>query len=187
MKPLQLNIGCGSNKIEGFINIDTEESCKPDLLHNIMEAPLPYEKGSVDKIVFFHCIEHVRKCYHRGILLEFHRVLKVDGILLISYPNFWECAQRWHENTGAQRRFWEATLYGRQLYETDYHICAMSPDELGETLYQSGFKNVKHTPELREIYNTITSAVNSSIVIPTYEEVVSTGMQKEQYTVGISK
>jgi SAM-dependent methyltransferase len=175
---VKLNIGCGSNKIEGFINIDTEESCHPDLIHNLMESPLPYENGSVDEIVFFHCIEHIRKIYHRGILLEFSRLLKYGGKLLISYPNFWECAQRWHQNTGANRKFWEATLYGRQLYETDYHVCAMNPDELCETLYTCGFENVSSYPEPLEIYNTITFATRANYQIPNYEDVIATDMRK---------
>lgn len=182
---LMLNVGCGSNKIDGYINIDAEESCEPDLLYNMLEKPLPYENGTVDRIVFFHCIEHVRKCYHRAILEDFHRVLKVNGQLFISYPNFWECAQRWHQNVGANRRFWEATLYGRQLYETDYHVCAMNPDELGEMLNQVGFKYVVSRPEPREPFNTITFALNSDIVIPKYEDVITSNNAKESYNVEV--
>lgn len=183
--PLMLNIGCGSNKIEGYVNIDTEESCKPDLLHDILEKPLPYENGSVDRIVFFHCIEHVRKCYHRALLEDFYRVLREDGQIFISYPNFWECAQRWHNNTGAQRKFWEATLYGRQLYDTDYHVCAMNPDELGEMMNQIGYKNVTSRPEPHEIYNTITFALKGSIAIPKYEDVIATGIRDERFNVEV--
>jgi len=180
---LALNIGCGSNKIEGYVNIDAEESCKPDIVHNMLEKALPYEDGTVDRIVFFHCIEHVRKGYHPGILAEFYRVLKVDGQIYISYPNFWECARRWHENSGALRKFWEATLYGRQLYETDYHVCAMNPDELGEMLNQCGFKNVVSRPEPKEPYNTITFALKGSNVIPSYEKMIADNIKKETFTV----
>ena len=180
---LALNVGCGSNKIEGYINIDTEESCKPDLIHNMLEKPLPYETGTVDRILFFHCIEHIRKGYHLGILAEFYRVLKPEGQIFISYPNFWECARLWHDNAGAKRNFWEATIFGRQLYETDYHVCAMNPDELAEMLDRCGFKQIISCPEPNEPYNAITFALKGDIVVSNYEQLVANNIKKESFTV----
>ena len=37
-KPLKLNLGCGSNKLLDYVNIDGEASCKPDVLHNIWRS-----------------------------------------------------------------------------------------------------------------------------------------------------
>lgn len=178
MDSLKLNVGCGTNKIQGFINIDTEESCKPDLIHNIMEDPLPFPDGSAEEIVFFHCIEHIRKCYHRAVLTEFARVLKPGGKLYISYPNFWECAQRWKQNTGGMKKFWEATLYGRQLYPTDYHVCAMDPDELTDLLFSIGFASVFTKPELTETYNSITFAKKSGVACQEYETLIANDVKK---------
>jgi SAM-dependent methyltransferase len=172
LNPIKLNIGCGSNKIAGFINIDTEESCKPDFIHNILEAPLPFKDGEVDEIVFFHCIEHIQKRYHQSVLEEFNRALKPHGKLYISYPNFWECAQRWKQNFAGQKKFWEATLYGRQLYETDYHVCAMDPDELADLLCIVGFTDISSYPELGEPFNSITFARKSLNKSVHYEDVL---------------
>ena len=169
---MKLNIGCGSNKIDGYVNIDTEESCKPDLLHDLMEAPLPYEDGTVEEILFFHCIEHIRKCLHETVLNEFRRVLAPNGKLYISYPNFWECAQRWKNNTNGEKKFWEATLYGRQLYDADYHVAAMDPTELHDLLGRLGFKGMFSTPEPAEPYNTITFAKKSTDVCEAYEDLI---------------
>lgn len=169
---MKLNIGCGSNKIAGYINIDTEESCEPDLVHDLMEKPLPFEDGSVDEILFFHCIEHIRKCLHEQVLNEFRRVLVPGGKLYISYPTFWECAQRWHNNTNGEKKFWEATLYGRQLYPTDYHVAAMDPIELHDLLGRLGFSGMFSTPEPAETYNTITFAKRSGVVCDAYEDLI---------------
>lgn len=169
---MKLNIGCGSNKIEGYINIDTEESCQPDLIHDLMEKPLPYEDGTVEEILFFHCIEHIRKVLHQTILTEFQRVLTPSGRLYISYPNFWECAQRWKNNTGGERKFWEATLYGRQLYPADYHVAAMDPVELTDLLGKCGFTGMLSTPEVGETYNTITFAKKCAGGCDEYEELI---------------
>lgn len=177
-KKIKLNLGCGSNKIKGFINIDTEPDCKPDLVLDIINKSLPYKDDTVDEILFFHCIEHIRKPLHRRVLMEMNRVLKPDADLYISYPNFWECAKRWKSNANGQRTFWEATLYGRQLYPADYHVCAIDPDELILLLYECGFKNAISYPEPKESYNTVTTALkNAKGPVPTYETVVARDMQ----------
>lgn len=177
MKELKLNVGCGTNKIKGYVNIDRAKLCKPDLLLDITTRHLPYKVATVDEIVFFHCIEHIRKWLHRGVLQEFSRVLKPYGRLYISYPNFWECAKRWHDNENGQKTFWEATLYGRQLYPGDSHVCAMNPDQLTNTLYECGFHEVISNPESDEPYNTITSAIKKGPPIPSYETVVARDLQ----------
>jgi SAM-dependent methyltransferase len=177
-RELRLNIGCGSNKISGYVNIDAEKTCKPDILLDITRNLLPYKIGTVDEILFFHSIEHISKALHRPVLLEFARVLKPCAKLIISYPNFWECAKRWFKNTNGQRTFWEATLYGRQLYPGDFHVCAMNPDELTSMLYECGFKNVKSFPEPIEVFNTVTTCIkNPNGPIPTYETVIANDMK----------
>lgn len=168
-KPLKLNIGCGENKIKGFVNIDGEKSCNPDIVHNFVKKPLPYKSNVVDEIVFFHTIEHIQKKFHHIILSEMYRILKPGGKLYISYPNFWECAQRWKQNYLGQKRFWEATLFGRQLYKLDHHVCAMDPDELEIHLKNQGYTNVVSKPEPVELYNTVTFGIKGPSPLVPYE------------------
>ena len=170
---LKLNIGCGSNKIDDYVNIDSERNCKPDIELNVIKEQLPYTGGVISEILFFHCIEHIEKRLHRKVLCEFNRVLKLDGKLYISYPNFWECAQRWHDNTDGMRGFWEATLYGRQLYKDDYHVCAMSPDYLTALLYDCGFEVIASNPEPDEPYNIVTIALKNGEPMPFYEDIIA--------------
>ena len=180
MRKIRLNIGCGTSKIKGYINIDSEKSCKPDLIWDITRRKLPYRVESVDEIIFFHCIEHIQKSKHRRILSEFNRVLKIGCKLYISYPNFWECALRWKENTGGQRKFWEATLYGRQLYDSDYHVCAMSPDELTLLLYECGYDSIENRAEPDQPFNTVTIALKAGPAIVTYENLLKADIQRMQ-------
>lgn len=170
---LKLNIGSGPNRIEGYVHLDNEESCNPDVLHDIMESPLPYEEESVDEILFFHCIEHIPKKYHDGLFKDFHRVLKVGGKLYISYPNFEECAKRWLMNFKAARQFWEATIFGRQLHGSDYHVCAVTPDYIADLLLHCGFDGIVSTPEENEGENSITYAHKSNHAPIAYEKLVS--------------
>lgn len=177
-KELKLNIGCGNNKLDGYVNIDTSKECNPDICMNIAKRALPYANHTVTEILCFHCIEHIQKFMHRFVLMEFQRVLKHDCKLYVSYPNFWECAKNWKNNRDGQKRFWEATLYGRQLYKEDYHVCAMDPDELTLLLYECGFDRAITTAESGEYYNNLTVAVKSrKPVLPLYEDVVAADMK----------
>jgi SAM-dependent methyltransferase len=166
---LKLNIGCGPNKIEGYVNIDSVASVEPDLVHDVMKETLPYADSTVNEILFFHCIEHVRKCYHEVMLKEFMRVLEPGGVIYISYPDFESCAKNWIINKNGMRKFWEATIFGRQLHEGDYHVCAMSHEYLADVLMLCGFTNIISTLEPNELYNKITSAYKPPSVEINYE------------------
>jgi len=170
---MKLNLGCGTTKLQGYLNIDAEKSCKPDLVLDFVKKRLPQKDGMVEEILFFHCIEHIQKSKHRDILLECSRVLKPGGKIYISFPDFWECAKRWHDNVSGQKRFWEATLYGRQLYPGDFHVCAMDTAELILMLYECGFGGIKAVPETDEPYNKLVTAVKVRDALPTYETLVA--------------
>jgi hypothetical protein len=182
VKPLLLNIGCGTSKIKGCVNIDCEKKCKPDLLHDFTKKPLPYKDGAAQEIYFFHTIEHIRKVFHPIILAEFARVLKKEGKLYISCPNFAVCSQYFLTNHSGQKEFWERTLFGRQLYPSDYHVCAMIPEDLGLLLTTLGFKNVVSYPEPREEFNFITTAVKGTFVpLKNYETLVRDAFLNDKY------
>ena len=48
---------------------------------------LPFEKNTFDAVVSFETIEHVDAEIQKSFLSEIHRVLKPDGILIMSTPN----------------------------------------------------------------------------------------------------
>lgn len=76
----KLNIGCGWNKKEGFVNIDKAPEVKPDMVVNI-EQGLPFPDNSFEYVYSSHCIEHVRPQYWSFVLNEIARVSK-DGCIL---------------------------------------------------------------------------------------------------------
>jgi predicted SAM-dependent methyltransferase len=178
-KQLKLNFGCGINKLEGYVNVDVEPSVKPDLIFDFTKQKLPYKTNTVDEIVLFHTIEHIQKKLHTPILSEFSRVLKIGAKLYISYPNFWECAQRWHDNKHGKRQFWEATLYGRQLFPSDYHICAIDSLELQQVMMSFGFGLIKHFPENHpNEFNTITVGVKVYNGYDKYEDLLAVDIEQ---------
>lgn len=171
MSSKKLNIGCGNNKIPGYINIDCEPSCKPDLLHNFILSPLPFKKNTVSEIVFFHTIEHIHKMFHQRILKECWRVLKPDARLIITYPEFTVCVNNWKTNYRGKKEYWEKTIFGRQLYPSDFHVCIMHTPDFTATLTDCGFDKIQSVPELGEEWNTIITAVKGEKML-NYEDLV---------------
>ncbi len=167
---MKLNLACGSNKIEGYLNCDIEKSCNPDRFLDFSK-PLPLEDNSVEVILLFHAIEHVQKQIHVGILSEFHRVLASNGKLIISYPEFSKIAKNWLENARGMREFWEHTIYGLQRYPNDFHIALMHTPEFIEKLRQQGFDNIEVSQEPQEDYNTVVRCRKGEKMM-TYEDVV---------------
>lgn len=171
-KPLSLNLGCGSAKISGCVNIDIEASCKPDLVHDFTKKQLPYPDNSVEEVYLFHTIEHISKRLHRPILQEIHRVLKINAPFWVSYPEFSKIIENWKTNKRGLRQFWEATIYGRQLYPSDYHVCIMDSFELKQLLSEVGFVQIVSESESTEDYNTVTTCLKGIPYI-TYEELIA--------------
>lgn len=150
---MRLNLGCGSNKIKDCVNVDME-MLKPNVVADITKG-LPFKEESIEKIYIFHTIEHIPENLHHNVFSEIWRILEMGGELFISYPEFIKCAQNYINNKMGMRQFWKATLYGRQLYKTDFHVALMDTTEFCDYLTQAGFKVVKTMPEPREDYNTI--------------------------------
>jgi SAM-dependent methyltransferase len=165
-----LNLGCGEAKITGADNVDVNPITGCEIVFDV-KKPFPLKDKSYDKICFFHCIEHIEKNYHFNVFKEIHRVLIDDGKLLIAYPEFSVILKNWLDNRMADRNFWEATIYGRQKYEGDYHYCGIHTPHLIEELAGIGFSVDRHSPEPSQPHNTMMICTKVA-PLPTYEEVV---------------
>src|SRR4030042_5938964 len=79
-KPLKLNLGCGSNHFEDYINIDWRKTRATDLVCDV--RILPYPDNSIELIVNYHLIEHVPRHELLKVLKEWNRVLVSGGKLI---------------------------------------------------------------------------------------------------------
>ena len=96
-KMFGLDVGCGPKKIEipGYTmyGFDGNEENNPDILGDIRLDLARLPDKSVDLIWCNHVIEHVRTHEVHGILVQFHRLLKDGGLLLIAVPDLEEVAK----------------------------------------------------------------------------------------------
>jgi len=85
-REVKLNIGCGKDKKEGFVNLDASDLVDDDVVHDLNVFPYPFEDNSVDYIEAHHILEHLDKPFN--VMRELHRILKHDGVLSIKVPHF---------------------------------------------------------------------------------------------------
>jgi len=86
---MKLNIGCGFNKLDGYVNVDQFPECAPDVLWNLEETPWPFAESSVDELVAHHVLEHLgqeTKVFFE-IMKELYRLMSHGGRLRITVPH----------------------------------------------------------------------------------------------------
>lgn len=85
--PYRLHLGCGRNRFEGWVNIDTDRSLDTvDLVWNLAHG-LPVEDSSCGLIYHEHFIEHLSVEQGLFIFRECHRALRPGGVLRIATPS----------------------------------------------------------------------------------------------------
>jgi len=103
---VKLNVGCGTDYKEGWINIDNNSDyniIKLDFNWDLRN-PLPFPAGSVDYIFNEHFMEHLTPEEGVRANQDFLRVLKKGGVLRIAMPNLEESValykdKNWRKHT----------------------------------------------------------------------------------------
>jgi len=83
----KLNIGCGNRKREGWVNLDIDPLCNPDIVRDV-DKGLPFDDNSFDEVYCSHVLEHVQDAYF--LMKEMHRIC-VNGSkikIIVPHPNF---------------------------------------------------------------------------------------------------
>jgi SAM-dependent methyltransferase len=86
---MKLNLGCGQNKLAGYVNIDKYGACEPDRIVDLEVIPWPFADASADEIVMTHVLEHLGRetDMFLGIIKELYRVLEPGGQVQIRVPH----------------------------------------------------------------------------------------------------
>lgn len=79
----RLNLGCGREQIIGWINIDKNPSCGPDMVRDL-EKGLPFDDNSVDEVQAKHIIEHIED--DAFLMNEIWRVCKPKAKVILVFP-----------------------------------------------------------------------------------------------------
>ena len=88
---MKLNLGCGKDYIDDWINVDFYDDSKCDVVHDLEVFPWPWEDDSVSEILIKHTLEHLGadwKVYIK-ILQEMYRICEDDATIDVHVPSPW--------------------------------------------------------------------------------------------------
>jgi SAM-dependent methyltransferase len=84
-KPRQLNLGCGNDTRQGWINLDKAALPGVDIVHDLNKLPLPFDDNEFTLISCQDILEHLE---YADLLREIHRILAHHGKVSIRVPHF---------------------------------------------------------------------------------------------------
>ena len=157
-----LHVGCGrknKSRCRGFnndnwkeIRFDIDKNVNPDIVGTLTDMKL-VDTGSVDAVYSSHNIEHIYPHEVRIALKEFYRVLKDDGIVVITCPDLQSVGEAiaqdklmepLYESSGGTVTAFDV-LYGHRKTTADGNIYALHKggftySTLNTSFFEAGFK-----------------------------------------------
>lgn len=139
--PRKVNLGCGLDKKEGFLNIDINGFHDPDLVcdvTNLQVLPTGYYEYAMAKDV----LEHIQRPRIENTLREWNRILKIGGILELQVPNviglLTLLTKKKNRSPTMQQKLLQC-LFGTQAYDGDFHYCGFTDILIRKLLESTGF------------------------------------------------
>lgn len=123
---IKLNIGCGTDYKEGWINIDnnSDNNIKKLDLNWDLRHPLPFPENSVDFIFNEHFLEHLTVEEGQAAIRDLMRVLKPGGVIRIAMPDMQDVFELYSDKAWKKRPV--IKNHGFQFVQTRAEMVNMS-------------------------------------------------------------
>ena len=164
----KLNLGCGFDNREGYLNIDLNGFHKPDLIADICNLGM-LSSDFYDEIIAQDVLEHIPRTKTKSVLAEWNRLLKIGGTLKLRVPNLLALLSllegRENQNARKQEEILQY-LFGTQKYNGDFHHIAFTELLLKDYLTTTGFTILNISHKDKWLFDVIAQKVEDS----TYED-----------------
>lgn len=95
---IKLDIGSGHSRKPGYIRVDADSKCCPDILADARDlAGVP--DNHYDEVYAAHLLEHFDPEETFSVLMEWKRVLKPGGLLVVVVPDVGWAIKAWAAGT----------------------------------------------------------------------------------------
>lgn len=145
---VKVQLGCGHKPWDGWTNIDGERAAKSaDVVSDLRSLPL--ETGSVDVAVAVHVFEHFYEWEGRAVLVEWQRILKPGGTLILELPSMLKVMYYLKACLEQQQPFWMQmswwAMWGDPRYQDPAmcHKWGYTEVMIQKLLEEVGFINVR--------------------------------------------
>jgi len=148
-----LNLGCGKKIHKNFINLDFKWRPGIDLCWDIRRN-IPLPDNSMLGIYTEHCLEHVSFNECQRAISDFHRILKINGVLRIVLPDGGLYLDLYNKSRTEKNVVFPYPVFDKEMlpmmyinrvfYEPD-HKFLYDYETLSLLLERAGFINIRKT------------------------------------------
>lgn len=142
---MKINLGCGEDIKEGYINIDIRNLPGVDVVADVRK--LPFSKGSIDEIIALDIYEHISHNESQRMLVHWVSILKEGGLLFIKGPCINRMIQYFitenldNNNTNLDNiEMYISAIFGYQDHSENVHRTIIHPELMYYYLRQAGIK-----------------------------------------------
>lgn len=151
---MKLNLGCGDNTIDGYLNIDKTDIAA-DIIMDMTEVRYPDE--TVDEIVIYQALEHIPHQRTVPFLMNCYAMLKRGSKMVIEVPNLTVVCRnvleqgltpQWHDNIyGGYYRPQDIDRYPDwEFHRGSIHYQGFTEERLVRVLKEAGFSQIDINP-----------------------------------------
>ncbi len=141
-KHRKLNVGCGFDHRQGYVNVDMHDRHKPDVVANVLDLAA-FPTGYYEELVAQDVLEHVTREDVRKALFEWNRVLALGGKIFIRTTELGGLFRLLEapENQAIedQERLIQ-NIFGTQAYQGDFHLSGFTEPLFRYYLWEAGFE-----------------------------------------------
>lgn len=142
--PLKLNLGCGRDILEGFLNLDLYADTPEVIAMDIRK--LDFDDNTVDQILARDVLEHFSFREINRVLKEWARVLKPGGEIIIRSPSLELQAKayldgKWNADVASYM------IFGGQTSPGDFHHIAFDQESITRHLKNVNLEIVDYLKE----------------------------------------
>jgi predicted SAM-dependent methyltransferase len=144
-EPLRLNLGGAgegyiSGRIPGYKTVDLRAGLDTDFVSDVSDLSM-FKDGSVDDLYASNVLEHFPIPRTIDVLKEWRRVLRPQGILRVSVPDFEACVKLYLKL--GLTDWVQYLIWGDQKHALNYHYVNFTYATLAALLNKAGFSDSK--------------------------------------------
>jgi len=86
---MKFNMGCGHNRREGYVNVDSAPESAADEVWNLEATPWPWPDNCAEEILFIHSLEHMGgdPDVFLAIMKELYRICAPGATVVVHAPD----------------------------------------------------------------------------------------------------
>lgn len=138
----RLNLGCGFDKRDGYLNVDLQEFHDPDLVADVRELGT-LASDAYEEVLAIDVLEHLPRSDTDICLSEWHRLLQPGGTIVLQVPDVVACGRHLLATDDiAEHHKWVHQLWGTQAYTGDFHLAGFTDLTVIDALDRAGFHRI---------------------------------------------